>query len=75
MTDPLIDGADAPALEAAHERYVAMLCAFNRLRCRREAKDSPDYGIRFVEARRHAKEAYAEWVMLAQLGPDARAVT
>ena len=75
MADPLIADTDAPALEIAHERYVSMLCAFNRLRCRREAKDSPDYGTRLVEARRHAKEAYAEWVMLAQLDPDARALT
>jgi hypothetical protein len=59
--------AEAPALESAHERYVAMLSALNRLRCRREERDSADYGSRLVEARRHAKEAHAEWVMLAQL--------
>lgn len=75
MTPPLIDDTDAAAsIEVAHARYVATLCAFNRLRCRREAKGSPDYSARLVEARRHAKEAYAEWVMLAQLGADTRAV-
>jgi hypothetical protein len=64
---PLIDDMDAPALDVAHERYVSRLCALNRLRCRRDARNNADYGSRLTEARRHAKEAYAEWVMLAQL--------
>ncbi len=68
MASPLIDDIGTPSVEGAHARYVAQLCAFNRLRCRRDAKGSPDYGARLVEARRHAREAYAEWVMLAQLG-------
>jgi hypothetical protein len=72
MTDPLTTDSEAGALQTAHAHYVDKLCAFNRLRCRRDEKDSPDYGVRVVEARRHAKEAYAEWVMLAQLGPDTR---
>ena len=73
MTSPLMDDIATPSVESAHARYVALLCAFNRLRCRRDAKSSPDYGARLVEARRHAQEAYAEWVMLAQLGAATRA--
>jgi hypothetical protein len=71
MAATMTADTDAPALEVAHERYVTMLCALNRLRCHRDARSSADYGARLVEARRHAKEAYAEWFMLTQLNAGA----
>jgi hypothetical protein len=71
MTNRSLADVDVPSLEAVHEIYVEKLSFLNRLRCRREAKASPDYGARIAEARREASEAHAELVMLAQLAARA----
>ena len=71
MTEQSLADADVPSLEDVREIYVFKLSCLNRLRCRREAKASPDYGAQLAEARREANEAYAELVMLAQLAPRA----
>lgn len=65
MRKPFITPESAERIEAAHERYVIALSAYNRLRCDKPNRSGdPDYGACLRAAHTRVKEALAEWVML-----------
>lgn len=65
MTDLCMTADTAERLDAAHEKYVSALRAYNALRCDKPRRgDRSDYAACVGDARRRVKEAFAEWVML-----------
>jgi hypothetical protein len=67
MTTLPITPEGAERIEAAHDRYVAALRAFNSLRCAKlKRSGEPDYVERWKDAHRRVEETFAEWVMLLE---------